>query len=97
MGEPLPHAPAPDVIPQLCFGGNRKTPTFKRKVKTFTYVIREVSHPYTCPPPPLSFPTPGKTVPHHPMGDGHQVTVPHPPLGDRTTTVHAGRRGSTWQ
>ena len=28
------------------------------------------------PPPPLSFPTPGKTV-------------PHPPLGDRTTTVRA--------
>ena len=28
------------------------------------------------PPPPLSFPTPGKTAPHH-------------PLGDRTDTVHA--------
>ena len=41
------------------------------------------------PPRPLLFPTPGKTVPHHPLGDGHQVTVPHPPLGDRTTTVHA--------
>ena len=40
-------------------------------------------------PPPLSFPTPGKTVPHHPLGDGHQVTVPHPPLGDHTPTVHA--------
>ena len=40
-------------------------------------------------PPSLSFPTPGKTVPHHPLGDGHQVTVPHPPLGNRTTTVHA--------
>ena len=38
--------------------------------------------------PPPSFPTPGKTVPHHPLGDGHQVTVPHPPLGDCTTTVH---------
>ena len=42
-----------------------------------------------CTPPPLSFPTPGKTVPHHPLGDGHQVTVPHPPLGDHTPTVHA--------
>ena len=41
------------------------------------------------PPAPLAFPTPGKTVPRHPLGDGHQVTVPHPPLGDRTTTVHA--------
>ena len=41
------------------------------------------------PPLPLSFPTPGKTVPHHPLGDSHQVTVPHPPVGDRTTTVHA--------
>ena len=40
-------------------------------------------------PPPLSFPTPGKTVPHHPLGDGCQVILPHPPLGDRTTTVHA--------
>ena len=40
-------------------------------------------------PPPLSFPTPGKTVPHHPLGDGHQVTVPHPPLGDHTPTLHA--------
>ena len=28
---------------------------------------------------PLSCPTPGKTVPHHPLGDGCQVTVPHPP------------------
>ena len=44
---------------------------------------------YPPPPPPLSFPTPGKTVPHHPRGDGCQVTVPHPRLGDRTTTVHA--------
>ena len=42
-----------------------------------------------CTPPPLSFPTPGKTVPRHPLGDGHQVTVPHPPLGDHTPTVHA--------
>ena len=42
-----------------------------------------------CTPPPLSFPTPGKTVPHHPLGDGCQVTPPPPPLGDRTTTVHA--------
>ena len=31
-------------------------------------------------PPPLSFPTPGKTVPHHPLGDGHQATPP-PPRG----------------
>ena len=44
--------------------------------------------PQSTPPRPLSFPTPGKTVPHHPLGDGHQVTVPHHPLGDRTTTVH---------
>ena len=41
------------------------------------------------PRPPLSFPTPGKTVPRHPLGDGHQVTVPHHPLGDRSTAVHA--------
>ena len=34
----------------------------------------------TPPPPLLSFPTPGKTAPHHPLEDGHQVTVPHPPL-----------------
>ena len=27
------------------------------------------------PPPPLSCPTPGKTVPRHPLGDGCQVTV----------------------
>ena len=40
-------------------------------------------------PPPLSFPTARKLVPHHPLGDSHQVTVPHPPLGNRTTTVHA--------
>ena len=32
-------------------------------------------------PPPLSFPTPGKTTPHYPLGDGCQVTVPHPPPG----------------
>ena len=37
----------------------------------------------------MSFPTPGKTVPHHPLGDDCQVTAPRPPLGDRTTTVHA--------
>ena len=40
-------------------------------------------------PTPCRSPSPGKTVPHHPLGDGCQVTVPHPPLGDRTTTVHA--------
>ena len=40
-------------------------------------------------PPPVSFPTQGKTVPHHPLGDGHLMTVPHCPLGDHTTTVHA--------
>ena len=44
---------------------------------------------YDYPSPPLSLPTPGKTVPHHPLGDGYQVMVPHPPLGDCTTTVHA--------
>ena len=41
------------------------------------------------PPSPMSFPTPGKTVPHHPLGDGCQVTPPPPPMGDQTTTVHA--------
>ena len=48
--------------------------------------------PGHVPPPALSFPTPGKTVPHHPLGDGHQVTPPPPPpppLENRTTTVHA--------
>ena len=46
--------------------------------------------PKVCvPSPPLSFPSPGKTAPHHPLGDGHQATVPHPPLGNCTTTVHA--------
>ena len=55
-------------------------------------VHRMIHLPRLVPPPPprpLSFPTPGKTVPHHLLGDGHQVTVPHPPLGDRTTTAHA--------
>ena len=41
------------------------------------------------PPPPLSCPTPRKTVPHHPLGDGCPVTVPKPPLGNHTTTVHS--------
>ena len=45
--------------------------------------------PQYPPPPPLSFPTPGKMVPCHPLGDGHQVTVPHHPPGDRSTAVHA--------
>ena len=49
----------------------------------------ELKPHFKVPPRPLSFPTPGKTAPHHPLGDGHQVTVPHPPLGDRTTTAHA--------
>ena len=40
-----------------------------------------MSGAFHLPPTPLSFPTPGKTVPHHPLGDGHQVTVPHPSLG----------------
>ena len=42
------------------------------------------------PPPPLSFPTPGKAVPRHPLGDGHQVTVAPPPGGPhyhRTRTL----------
>ena len=46
------------------------------------------------PPPPLSFPTPGKTVPHHPLGDGHQVTVPHPPLGEHTPRAGRGGEGA---
>ena len=45
--------------------------------------------PKLYPPPPVvphpredvSFLTPGKTVPHHPLGDSHQVTVPPPPGG----------------
>ena len=41
------------------------------------------------PSPHLSFPTPGKTVPRHPLGDGHQVTVPRHPPGDHSTAVHA--------
>ena len=43
-------------------------------------------------PPPLSCPTPGRTVPRHPLGDGCQVTPPPPPscpLGNHTTTIHA--------
>ena len=52
--------------------------------------MKHLETPHWYPPPPLSFPTPGKTVPHHPLGDGHQVTVPHPPpRGDHTPTVHA--------
>ena len=31
---------------------------------------------------PLSCPTPGKTVPRHPLGDGCQVTAPQHPLGE---------------
>ena len=46
------------------------------------------------PPPPLSFPTPRKTVPHHPLWDGHQVTVPHPPPGDHTPKAGRGREGA---
>ena len=34
---------------------------------------------YAQTPPPLCFPTPGKTVPYHSLGDGHQVTPPPPP------------------
>ena len=49
---------------------------------------------FRYPPPPLSFPTPGKTVPHHPLGDGHQVTVPHPPLGDHTPRAGRGGEGA---
>ena len=30
-------------------------------------------------PPPLSCPTPGKTHPRHPLGDGCQVMPPPPP------------------
>ena len=44
-----------------------------------------------APPPPLSFPTPGKTVPHHPLGDGHQVTPPPcPPRGTALLRTFAG-------
>ena len=46
------------------------------------------SCPFMYPRPPLSFPTPGKTVPRHPLGDGHQVTAPHHPPGNRSTAIH---------
>ena len=63
--------------------GSRDPSTRKESTRLKTPFLQ------VTPPPPLSFPTPGKTVPHHLLGDGYQVTVPHPPLGDRTTTVHA--------
>ena len=82
-----------------------KMSRFSTKMTAHGCLMRCLPHPSPCvvhlvlsndhlstsdvPPPPLSFPTPGKTVPHHPLGDGHQVTVPHPPLGDHTPTVHA--------
>ena len=40
---------------------------------------------YPPPPTSLSCPTPGNTVPHHPLGDGCQVT-PTPPHCHRTRT-----------
>ena len=40
-------------------------------------------------PPPHVLPHPGKTVPHHPMGDGCQASSPHPrePYYHRTRTL----------
>ena len=58
-----------------------------------TEAISTIEHgkpPPVVPSPPLSCPTPGKTVPCHPLGDSCQVTIPPPPpLRNRTTTVHA--------
>ena len=41
----------------------------------------EKSEHFEYPPPPLSFPTPGKTVPHHPLGDAPNDGPPAPPWG----------------
>ena len=84
---------------------NRDEPQSNQNPKGWRFgrcLCSAVSLPTWYPRPPLSFPTPGKTVPHHPLGDGHQVTVPHHPLGDghqvtvpyhppgdRSTAVHA--------
>ena len=67
-----------------CRGGSSATGGFSRWGG-----LRATHYYHMHTPPPLLFPTLGKTVPHHPLGDGCQVTPPPPPLGDCTTTVHA--------
>ena len=61
----------------------------------FTYASQHLAS-LAYPPPPLSFPTPGKTVPHHSLGDGHQVTVPHPRQGGGEGTRGFGGHGPLW-
>ena len=68
---------------QSPFSQNCQPPLAKNNIVGQSVAAMQYPHPT------VSFPTPGKTVPHHPLGDGHQVTVPHPPLGDHTPTVHA--------
>ena len=46
------------------------------------HVLTPCKDEHSSSTPPLSYPTPGKTVPRPPLGDGCQVTVPHPPLGE---------------
>ena len=48
-------------------------------------------------PPPLVVPHPREDGPPPPPGGRSPSDGPPPPLGDCTTTVHVGRRGSTWQ
>ena len=70
-GDFLPHPIAPKM------GGCGAPP---RPPVGTNYSDAHVNNDTSYPPPRhLSFPTPGKTVPHHPLEDGHQVTVPHPP------------------
>ena len=56
--------------------------------------------PRIYPPPPMSFPTLGKTVPDHPLGAGCQVTPPPPPGNDKgwgTTRGGGGTSGTTFR
>ena len=89
-------------IPVTCLVARRSSKAHMRKTKlpSTWYSTVPMNKPLSLvryPHPPVSFPTPGKTVPHHPLGDGHQVTVPHPPLGDHTPTVHAHLQARSYE
>ena len=77
-------------FPEFAETGRKFAMAFMLDLRGTVYNVQQVCHsnhkntPYpvieiTRPPPPLSCPTPGKTVPRHPLGDGCQVMVPHPP------------------
>ena len=76
------------MLATICLGVAERQPYLAcQGVRDTSYLCRiliEATSPHPLcsnPPPPMSSPAPGYTVPAHPRGDGYQMKVPPTPGG----------------